>query len=266
MTILLEVNKLSVSVANKQLLTSISFQLEHGDYLCVLGPNGAGKSTLLKALMGIIKSNEGGISLKQEPLSNLSQKELARLISYVPQAHSQQLNFSVIDFIKMARYAYHTAFSDWSSDDQQALDYAAKITDTEDFLHRQMVTLSGGEAQRVMIAAALCQQTPLLLLDEPTSFLDPHHQVEVHQLIQNLNQQHNISIIEVTHDLNHAAQHSKHILALKQGEKLWHGPSSELLETSRLQALYQQQFVFTTHPQTGATIALPSEFNNGEHQ
>jgi len=112
----------------------------------------------------------------------------------------------------------------------------------------------------------LCQQTPLLLLDEPTSFLDPHHQVEVHQLIQNLNQQHNISIIEVSHDLNHAAQHSKHILALKQGKNIWHGPSSELLETSRLQALYEQQFVFTTHPQTGAVVALPSELKIGDEQ
>jgi len=266
MTILLDVRKLSVSIASKPLLSSISFQLEQGDYLCILGPNGAGKSTLLKALMGIIQTKEGVINLNQQSLSELSQKELARQVSYVPQAHGQQLNFNVIDFIKMARYAYHSAFSDWSSDDQQALEHAASVTNTEDFLHRQMETLSGGEAQRVMIAAALCQQTPLLLLDEPTSFLDPHHQVEVHQLIQNLNQQHNISIIEVSHDLNHAAQHSKHILALKQGKNIWHGPSSELLETSRLQALYEQQFVFTTHPQTGAVVALPSELKIGDEQ
>lgn len=266
MTILLDVRELSVSVANKTLLSSISFQLEQGDYLCILGPNGAGKSTLLKALMGIIPTKEGVINLNQQSLSELSQKELARQVSYVPQAHGQQLNFSVIDFIKMARYAYHSAFSDWSSDDQQALEHAASVTNTTNFLQRQMGTLSGGEAQRVMIAAALCQQTPLLLLDEPTSFLDPHHQVEVHQLIQNLNQQHNISIIEVSHDLNHAAQHSKHILALKQGTNLWHGSSSELLETSRLQALYEQQFVFTTHPQTGAIVALPSESKIGNVQ
>jgi len=266
MTLLLDVDNLSVTVANKDLLSSISFQLKKGDYLCVLGPNGAGKSTLLKALMGIIKSTEGVISLNKQSLSDLSQKQLARQISYVPQVQSQPLNFSVIDFIKMARYAYHSAFSDWSADDQQALEHAIHITSTDLFLHRQMNTLSGGEAQRVMIAAALCQQTPLLLLDEPTSFLDPHHQVEVHQLIQNLNQQHNISIIEVSHDLNHAAQHSQHILALKQGHHLWYGASSDLLQTERLQALYQQQFVFTSHPQTGAVVALPSENKLGEAQ
>ncbi|MDC9725890.1 MAG: ABC transporter ATP-binding protein [Gammaproteobacteria bacterium] len=259
MTLLLDVQELSVEIGNKSLLSSISVQFQQGDYLCVLGPNGAGKSTLLKVLMGIVSSSAGEIKLNQQPLASLSQKELARQISYVPQAHGHQLNFSVIDFIKMARYAHHFAFSDWSKEDQNALEHAINITNTEDFLYRQMTTLSGGEAQRVMIAAAVCQQSPLLLLDEPTSFLDPHHQVEVHQLIQNLNQHHGISIIEVSHDLNHAAQHSHHILALKHGKVLWHGPSSELLQASHLHALYDQQFVFATHPQTGALVALPSE-------
>lgn len=259
MTTLLDVGNLSVKIANKTLLSDINFQLEQSDYLCILGPNGAGKSTLLKALMNIINSTSDTLTLNQQPLSLMSQKELARQVSYVPQAHGHQLNFSVIHFIKMARYAHHSVFSDWSPDDQYALEQATNITHTEHFLNRQMHTLSGGEAQRVMIAAALCQQTPLLLLDEPTSFLDPHHQVEVHHLIHNLNQQHQISIIEVSHDLNHAAQHSKHILALKHGKKLWYGESADLLHSSHLHALYDQQFVFTTHPQTGAVVALPSE-------
>lgn len=259
MTTLLELNNVGLKIADKTLLSAINLQFKQGDYLCVLGPNGAGKSTLLKLLMGIIRPTSGSITVNQQPLENLTQKQLARQLSYVPQAHGRQLVFTVLDFIKMGRYAYHSAFSDWSPDDQQATEHAINITNTDDFLHRQMQTLSGGETQRVMIAAALCQQTPLLLLDEPTSFLDPHHQVEVHQLIQKLNQQHNISIIEVSHDLNHAAQHSKHILALKQGEILWHGESSDLLSGSYLQDLYEQQFVFTTHPQTGAAVALPSE-------
>jgi len=266
MTHLLNVTDLSVNIADKTLLSNISFQLTQGDYLCILGPNGAGKSTLLKTLMGIVETSSGKIKLNQHSLSQLSQKDLARQVSYVPQAHGHQLNFTVIDFIKMARYAYHSAFSDWSLNDQHALDHSISITDTEGFLYRQMSTLSGGETQRVMIAAALCQQSPLLLLDEPTSFLDPRHQVEVHQLIQELNQQHGISIIEVSHDLNHAAQHSKHILALKQGEVLWYGESSELLQDSHLHALYDQEFVFTTHPQTGAVVALPSERQAGEQQ
>lgn len=258
---MLHIKQLSVEINNKLLISEISFRLQQGDYLCILGPNGAGKSTLLKALMGIIKTQSGDIMLNEHALSKLSQKQLAQHISYVPQAHGRQLNFNVADFIKMGRYPYHTAFSEWTSKDKHAMDRAIDITNITAFLSRQMQTLSGGESQRVMIAAALCQQTPILLLDEPTSFLDPHHQVEVHQLIRHLNEQHNISIIEVSHDLNHAAQHSKHILALKHGKTLWYGQSAEIIQSSQLQDLYDQQFVFTAHPQTGVMIALPSELS-----
>jgi iron complex transport system ATP-binding protein len=259
MSLLLEVNNLSVEIANTTLLSSVSFQINEGDYLCVLGPNGAGKSTLLKALLGIINPASGEISIRQQHVSQLSQKQRAQQISYVPQAHDQQLDFIVIDFIKMSRYAYHSALSDWANDDQIAFEKAIAITDTESFLQRQMHTLSGGERQRVMIAAALCQQASLLLLDEPTSFLDPHYQAEVHQLICELNQQYGISVIEVSHDLNHAVQHSSSILALKQGKKMWFGASSSFLETEHVHTLYDQQFVFAKHPQTGAKIALVSE-------
>jgi iron complex transport system ATP-binding protein len=256
---MLNVKQLSVAVGNKILISEISFQLKQGDYLCVLGPNGAGKSTLLKALMGIVKTEDANITLNGQTLIQLSQKKLARHISYVPQAYGRQLNFKVADFIKMGRYPYHSAFTEWTSNDKQAMDRAITITNVSQFLSRHMQTLSGGESQRVMIAAALCQQTPLLLLDEPTCFLDPHHQVEVHQLIRHLNTQHNISIIEVSHDLNHAAQHSKHILALRNGKTLWYGRSADILQATHLQTLYDQQFVFTPHPQTGAMVALPSE-------
>jgi ABC-type cobalamin/Fe3+-siderophores transport system ATPase subunit len=259
---ILSVKKLDVEVAGKTLLSNISFDLKQGDYLCILGPNGAGKSTLLKALMAINKTSSGELTLNQQPLSQLSQKLRAQHMSYVPQTHGRQLNFSVADFIKMGRFPYQSAFSNWTLTDKQAMDRAIEITNISDFLTRQMPSLSGGEAQRVMIAAALCQQTPLLLLDEPTSFLDPHHQVEVHHLIRQLNQQHNISIIEVSHDLNHAAHHSKHILALKHGKTLWYGKSAELLQADHLQALYDQQFVFTAHPQTGAMVALPCELSS----
>lgn len=259
---MLTVQKLTVEVANKTLISNISFELAQGDYLCVLGPNGAGKSTLLKALMGIVKTASGQLTLNQQAVSQLSQKQRAQHISYVPQAHGRQLSFNVADFIKMGRFPYRSAFSDWTVTDQQAMDRAIDITKISPFLSRQMQTLSGGESQRVMIAAALCQQTPLLLLDEPTSFLDPHHQAEVHQLIRQLNQRHNISIIEVSHDLNHATQHSKHILALKNGTTLWYGRSVELLQSAYLQELYDQQFVFTPHPQTGAMVALPCELSS----
>jgi len=258
---LLSVHSLGVRVADKVLLSDINFQFTQGDYLCILGANGAGKSTLLKTIMGIIPSYSGNIMLNNLPLSQLTQKQRARQISYVAQAPTHSLNFNVEDFIKMARYAHTRSFSNWSKHDKKAFEHATHITQTTDFLARTVSTLSGGERQRVMIAAAVCQQSPLLLLDEPTSFLDPRHQVDVHQLITELNTQYGISIIEVSHDLNHATQHSQHILALKQGQHLWHGQSKALLDSDQLSALYDQPFVFATHPQTGAKIALASEPN-----
>jgi len=256
---MLDIRHLSIDIAQQRRLDDISFQIKPHDYLCILGANGAGKSTLLKALMGIIPKSAGDILIANTPLEQLSQKQLARQLSYVAQSHNRHLDFTVTEFIKMGRYPHHGLFAHWSHEDQAAFDNAITLTHTEPFLARRIPTLSGGEGQRVMIATALCQQAPFLLLDEPSSFLDPRHQVEVHHLIQNLNQQHQVGIIEVTHDINHAVQHSEHILALKAGKTLWTGPSADFLTSSTLSELYDQPFVMTAHPETGHQIALPSE-------
>ena len=253
---MIEVQHLSVSLQDKTLLADIEFQLDKGDYLVVVGPNGAGKSTLLKAMLGIIDIDQGKIRYQDQPVADFSQRQLARLVSYVPQSSGRELPFAVEEFIKMSRYAHQHALSEWQPDDQQAVEDAMRITNTERFRDRQMSTLSGGESQRVMIAAALSQQTPIMLLDEPTSYLDPHHQVEVHQLISRLNRQLGITVVEVSHDINHAGQQGQTVLALLEGHSLWLGPGEDFLDKQLLQALYQQEFVFVPHPRSGRTIAL----------
>ncbi|MCX4188197.1 ABC transporter ATP-binding protein [Methylophaga sp. OBS4] len=257
--LMIKIRALSLSIHDKTLLQNISFDVAEGDHLAVVGPNGSGKSTLLRLLVGILSPSQGEILLHGKSMQAYSQRQLARLISYVPQNSGRQLPFQVEDFVKMARYPYHTALSDWLPEDQQAVEDAFRITNTAPFRQRQMTTLSGGECQRVMIAAALCQQTPIMILDEPTSYLDPHHQVEVHQLIHRLNQQHGITVIEVSHDINHASQHSQQVLALKQGERLWFGASEDFLQADLLKALYNQDFVFVPHPHSGRNIALPAQ-------
>ena len=255
---LFSVSDLSIQIDNKPLLDSISFDVSEGDYLCILGQNGAGKSTLLKSLMGITPVNSGRITIDKCPFKAFSQKQLARTVSYVGQ-RPPAIDMIVSDFIRLGRYPHHDAFAVWSKSDQSAFDSAVVLTDIDAFLNRHCATLSGGEFQRVQIAAALCQQARLLLLDEPTSSLDHHHQGEVHALIQQLNQAHHITIIEVTHDLNHAIQHSRHILALKSGKTLWYGDSDALLAAPILSQLYDHPFVTLTHPETNQLIALSSE-------
>ncbi|GAB4298263.1 MAG: ABC transporter ATP-binding protein [Methylophaga sp.] len=253
---MIKVSGLQVELQNKILLADIHFTLDAGDYLVVVGPNGAGKSTLLKAMIGIIDKSDGEIMYNDQSLSAYSQRELARLVSYVPQSSGRTLPFTVEEFLKMSRYAHHSAFSEWQPEDQDAVEEALRITNTSQFRQRRMMTLSGGECQRVMIAAALAQQTPVMLLDEPTSYLDPHQQVEVHQVIARLNQQLDITVIEVSHDINHAGQQGRRVLALADGRTVWLGPGENFLNQDRLQQLYQQDFVFVTHPHSGRTIAL----------
>lgn len=253
---MIKLQQLQVQLHDNVLLSGINAAIEQGDYLVIVGPNGAGKSTLLKALMSIIDSGHDQILYQGKPLKSYSQRALARLVSYVPQSSGHNLSFDVEDFIKMSRYAHHTALSEWQPDDQAAVEDALRITNTALFRNRQMNTLSGGECQRVMIAAALCQQTPIMLLDEPTSYLDPHHQVEVHQLIARLNQQLGITIIEVSHDINHAAQPGHKVMALAEGQCLWQGDGEAFLDAERLHQLYRQDFVFVSHPVSGRKMAL----------
>jgi iron complex transport system ATP-binding protein len=258
MTSILECKSLAVSYSGKQVLHNINLSVSARDYVCIVGPNGAGKSSLLKALMGIADIASGELFIKHNKHSDLNQKQLAQLISYVPQTHNQSFTFGVEEFVKMSRYPFHSPLSEWLPEDQSAVNYALNITNTEQFKHRNMRELSGGERQRVMIAAALAQQTPILLLDEPMSFLDPHHQVEVQQILHKLNKGCELTILEVSHDINHASHHSDKIVALKNGQLLWQGESTEFLNTERLKALYEHEFVFVEHPQTSKTVALPS--------
>lgn len=255
---MLETRDLTVKLDNTTLLAGIDLQVSQGDYLCIVGPNGAGKTTLLRALAGLLPA-QGQITINEVPFHTLSPRQRAQQIAYVPQGQGRELPFVVADFIAMSRYPHHHAFSGWQTADSDAVEAAMHITGTASFRDRRMHTLSGGEAQRVMIAAALAQQTPLILLDEPTSFLDPHHQHDIEQLIRRLNIDHNITIVEVTHDINHASQHACHVLALKNGQLDWHGRADAFMQAERLQSLYQQSFVLMPHPQTGRTLALRDE-------
>ncbi|HET8807648.1 MAG TPA: ABC transporter ATP-binding protein, partial [Methylophaga sp.] len=201
---LLNIENLQVDVDKRCLLSNINFSVQAGEHLCITGPNGAGKSTLLRTLNAMMPLSQGKIYLQKQPLQRYSKKHIARQISYVPQNSGRALPFVVEDFLHMARYPHLHWLGSWQQRDQTALESALDITGSQLFRHRQMSTLSGGECQKVMIAAALAQDTPIILLDEPTSFLDPHHQAEVQQLIKNLHRQHGKTIIEVTHDINHA--------------------------------------------------------------
>jgi iron complex transport system ATP-binding protein len=255
----LSINSLSFSVRGKPLLRGISAQIQQGETWSIIGPNGAGKSTLLKCLMRIHSDWTGDVVLNGRNLSTLSQRELARQIAYVPQAGSgnQSLPFTVAEFVRMGRYAWTGLLGAEHPGDNDAIMDAMQRTNTVLFADRNMDTLSGGERQKVFIAAALAQGSNVLLLDEPTAFLDYRHQAEVATIIRNLNQRHHATILNVTHDVNSAMLTGGQVLAVREGEMVWQGDACDLACEETLNAIFGATFRFLDDPVTGLRLVAP---------
>lgn len=256
---MLEFSDLSVNFADKQILRGVSFAIKPGDYVSILGPNGAGKSTLLKCALGIVNEWEGRIFLKGESVRDYTQRELARIVAYVPQNGFGAFPQTVYDFVLMGRFARLGLLQSVRKLDELAVQHALELTQTENFAQRLMSSLSGGERQRVVIAAALAQEPEILLLDEVCHFLDPQHESEVQTLLDKINREKRVTILSVTHDINRAAFHSTKIVALKDGQVVYDGDSRGFMQAETLNMLYGKRFVFTRHPEKDLQIVVPGE-------
>ncbi len=261
-TAALEVSNLCLRYGDKTVLDGVSFRVEQGESFAIIGPNGAGKTTLLRSLGRMTAGSGRGVRVSGEIrvfgklLSGYTQRELARRISYVPQAGGRLFPFTVNDFVLMARYPHMSPLSHLSQADRDAAVRAMARTGTAVFSERRMNTLSGGERQKVFIAAALAQEADILLLDEPTTFLDYKHQTEVLELVHELQLQQGLTVASVTHDLNHGALGSSHVLALKGGKVAFDGTPKGLIDHAVLEQIYETPFDFLTHPETGDIIVV----------
>ena len=256
---IVETRDFSFSFGREPVLRDVSFTVQEGEVVSIVGPNGAGKSTLLKCLDRILPGGTGSISLKGRPLHDYSQKELAALISYVPQADARALPFTVMEFVLMARYPHLSPFTSVKPADHAAAREALVVTGTEGFADRFLGTLSGGERQKVFIAAAIAQGAEVLLLDEPTTFLDPRHQDDIHRTLRRINAESGATIISVTHDINTAALFSGRVLALKAGAVAFCGPAAEIMDNSVLERIFGKRFIFAAHPVSGRRLVVPEE-------
>jgi iron complex transport system ATP-binding protein len=249
--LLLQALSIQVCLQNQRILKDVSFELRAGDFMAIIGPNGAGKSTLVKALLGLLPVSKGQFLLRNQPLNQLSPKEKARHLAYVPQSLAVSA-FSeaqlVWDFVMMGRYPYLPPLAAPQEHDRQVVEQVLRQTGTSQLSERPLGNLSGGERQKVMIAAALAQQPQILVLDEPDTFLDPKNQQELLALLGHLNQQDGLSILCVTHDLNSASHYANRILGLKQGEILLNGSAQETLHPDPLEALFEIPFLKLTAP------------------
>lgn len=253
---IIEVKDVTFHIGKNPILTDIDFTVEEGEYIAIIGPNGSGKTTLLRCLDRIYHVPEGSIHIHGNPIMTYKQKNLARMIGYVPQTPSPSFPYTVFEFVLMGRYPYLNPFHPPRKEDQEAVLDVLGLTGIEGFAHRALSTLSGGERQKVFIAAALAQGSKILLLDEPTTFLDPRHQEEIQDILLHINQTSGVTIISATHDINGALRTSHRILALKEGRICFCGHSELLISNGLLDHIYDKSFVYIRHPQTGKPVVL----------
>jgi iron complex transport system ATP-binding protein len=249
--VLIDVRELSCCLEGSLILDKISFKLYKGDNLLVIGPNGAGKTTLLRCLLGLIPICGGEIFLNGKSIRQITPKQRARLLAYLPQKLSSSGGFNVEEFVKMSRYSHKSIFRTADNMDIQALENAIKLSACAPFLKRNLDTLSGGETQQVLLAAALAQEAGVILLDEPGSSLDPRQRVILLERLEIARKESSLSFLHVTHNIQETMLPGTKILALKNGQVFFTMNSADLSASNRLADLYGINFSEMKHPITG---------------
>ncbi|HZE98319.1 MAG TPA: ABC transporter ATP-binding protein [Planctomycetota bacterium] len=251
------VERYSLRLGDREVLRDLTFSIPAGDWTALIGPNGAGKTTLLKALLRILRGGRGGIRIAGVPLDSYSQFDLARRLAYVPQGEGRSAPFTVREMVEMARYPHRGPLAPLRPEDRSEIDRALQETGMSGFSSRSMDALSGGERQKALLAAALAQQSEILLLDEPTAFLDPSQQADVLGVLGRAHREKGMTIVAVTHDLNEALTHARRVIALREGAVVFDGPSADLTSGDVLRRIYDHDFVIGTHPKTGRPVLFP---------
>jgi len=249
----IEARDLCVRRGGRLVLRDVSLRIEGGQSVAVVGPNGAGKTTLLLALLGLLPAESGRIEIDGEPIERLSRRRIARQIAYVPQIYGGFLGFRVRDIIETGRYAHRDPLEAMQAADRSAIETAIDRCDIRDLLDRTADTLSGGERQKVWVAAALAQESPALLLDEPANSLDPRHQAELIRLLRDLVRA-GKTLVVVCHDVNLPVMLDARVVAMNQGRVAFDGPAEEFLAAEKLREVFETEFIRLRDARTGRAV------------
>ncbi|MDU1005934.1 MAG: ABC transporter ATP-binding protein [Clostridium butyricum] len=226
----------------KYILNNISGRFKEGGFYGILGPNGSGKTSLVRHILRFIDVKHGLICLDNKDIKDYSRKELACSISFVPQNVNIDVSFTVYDIIAMGRNPYMKRFQDLSQKDRDLINHAMEVTNCAYLKDKAFSYLSGGEAQRVLVARAIAQDTKYLILDEPISHLDIRYQVELMETLKKLNEEENKTIIAILHDLNLSSAYCKEIFLMKDGKVYVEGSVKDVLTEENLKAVYDINF------------------------
>ena len=222
----------------KEFIQDLSLEFKSGEITTILGPNGSGKSTLLHMMSTYLKPKSGKIYLGDKDLGKLKQKEIAKYISCVYQENEAPDDITVRDLVSFGRNIYSNVKKEDKEENKRMIDFALKATGIEEIQDKKVVNLSGGQKQRAFIAMALAQNTEVLLLDEPTTYLDIYHQIEILEVVKSLNEKYNITIVMVLHDLNQAINYSHNIVIMKNGKLIKQGKATEVLNEQTIKDVY----------------------------
>lgn len=249
--------KLTAGYDRKTILHDIDLKLLDGEISVIIGANGCGKSTLLKTMAKLIKPMAGEVILDGKAISKIPAKEFARTLGVLPQERVLPEGITVVDLISRGRYPHHSLLSSMSKADYEAVAEAMEMMDITAFANRDIEELSGGQKQRVWIAMALAQQTDILFLDEPTTFLDITYQVEILDLLTDLNRKYRTTIVMVLHDINLAVRYAEHVFALKEGVLIAEGKASSVITSELIKEVFALDCMVITDPVSGTPLVVP---------
>jgi ABC-type cobalamin/Fe3+-siderophores transport system ATPase subunit len=244
---------LRVGYEQRIVCDSLDVRIPDGGFTVIVGPNGCGKSTLLRGLSRLLRPDAGHVWLDGKDLQRWPAKAVARELGLLPQSAIAPDGISVADLVARGRYPHQSLFRQWSRADEEAVQAALDAPGPAGGLDE----LSGGQRQRVWVAMALAQQTPILLLDEPTTFLDIAHQIELLELFRTLNTQHCRTLVAVLHDLNHACRYATHLIAMKNGRIVIEGTPREIVSAAMVEEVFGLPCLIIDDPVTHTPLVIP---------
>lgn len=236
----------------------LSVEIPDNSFTVIVGPNACGKSTLLRALSRMLKPSAGRVLLDGNVIQSMPAKKVARTLGLLPQSSIAPDGITVGDLVARGRYPHQGLLRQWSAEDERIVNDSMASTGVAELADRYVDELSGGQRQRVWIAMALAQQTPLLLLDEPTTFLDIQHQIDVLDLCADLHEEQGRTLVAVLHDLNHAARYATHLIALRDGEVIAEGPPSEIVTAKLVRETFGMECQIIDDPESGTPLVVPA--------
>ncbi|HVN56514.1 MAG TPA: ABC transporter ATP-binding protein [Anaerolineaceae bacterium] len=254
---MLEIDAIAVSLAGRSILKNVSLNVAPGEVVTVVGPNGAGKSTLLRAVSGALPLSAGCVRVGSTDIRGLRPHQLARRLAVVSQARSLPGAYTVEDTVLLGRTAYMNWLGQPGEKDRLAVQNALALTQTDHLAHRVVGELSGGEQQRVLLARALAQETPLLLLDEPATYLDLQHQSNLLSLLRRLALEKSLAVLMVLHELSLAGQYSDRIALLNCGRLQAVGAPNAVLTAENLTSVFSVPIQVIPHPDFGTPLVIP---------